>query len=135
MAKNRKFKQSIKRQFRDQNKSRSCHLKSQNYKSEKRSKTLKDLAELNKKFVINLSNETFTDAELSVLGRGLKFIHVPKKPSAIQLDGDTEAFMRKMRIRYLMSNSKKSRTHKFKRPSNWHPIPTPCSDLENYLIT
>ena len=99
----------------------------------KRSKNLKDLANKNKKFVINLANENFSDAEISVLGRGLKFVDVPKTPAADMLDRDTETFMRKMRIRFLMSNKIAKRTHKFKPASNWHPLSTPCMDLENYL--
>ena len=63
---------------------------------------LKDLADLNKKFVINLANENFTDAEYSVLGSGLKFVDIPKELKANFLDGDAQQFMRKMRIRYLM---------------------------------
>ena len=63
---------------------------------------LKDLADLNKKFVINLANENFTDAEYSVLGRGLKFVDIPKEPKANLLDGDAQQFMRKMHIRYHM---------------------------------
>jgi len=91
------------------------------------------LAETNKKFVINLTNEIFSDAEISVLGRGLKFIDVPKNPTANMLDRDTENFMRKMRIRYIMSSKIAKRTHKFKKASNWHPLSTSCMKLENYL--
>ena len=65
-----------------------------------------DLANMNKKFIINSANENLTDAEISVLGRGLKFIDVPKDPKAYMLDRDTESLMRKMRIRYLMANKK-----------------------------
>jgi hypothetical protein len=134
MAKNRKFrKQNIKRQTKDKIKSRVCHLKSKTIIKAQRSKNLKDLGEINKKFVINLTNEKFSDAEISVLGRGLKFIDIPKKPTANMLDRDTENFMRKMRIRYIMSNKIAKRTHKFKQASNWHPLSTPCMKLENYL--
>ena len=134
MAKNRKFrKQSIKRQTKDKIKSKICSLNSQTINKSQRSKKLKDLANANKKFVINLANENFSDAELSVLGRGLKFIDVPKPPKAILLDRDTVSFMRKMRVRFLMFNKKAKRTHKFKKASNWHPLSTPCCDLENYL--
>ena len=134
MVKNRKLrKQSIKRQTKDKIKSRTCLLNSKTIKKSQKSKNLKDLANANKKFVINLANENFSDAELSVLGRGLKFIDIPKDPKAKLLDRDTEAFMRIMRIRYLMFNKKAKRTHKFKKASNWHPKSTPCLDLENYL--
>ena len=95
MAKHRKFcKQSIKRQTKDKIKSRICVLNSQTINKSQRSKKLKDLANANKKFVINLANENFSNAELSVSGRGLKFIDIPKPPKAILLDRDTEAFMR-----------------------------------------
>ena len=134
MAKNRKFrKQSIKRQSKDKIKSRKCHLNSKTLKQNQRSKKLKDLANLNKKFVINLANENFSDAEYSVLGRGLKYIDVPKNPKAILLDRDTEVFMRKMRIRYLMANKKPKEFNRFKLKSSWHPLSTPSCDLENYL--
>ena len=134
MAKNRKFRnRSIKRQNKDKTKSKTCHLNSKTLKKQQKSKTLKDLANLNKKFVINLANENFTDAELSVLGKGLKFIDIPKDPTVKMLDRDTETFMRIMRIRYLMANKKAKRTHKFKQASNWHPLSTPCLNLENYL--
>ena len=49
------------------------------------------------------------------------------------LDRDTEAFMRKMRIRYLMANKKGKRIHRFKPASSWQPLSTPSLDLENYL--
>ena len=134
MAKNRKFhNRNIKRQLKDKIKSKICHLKSINRKKAKKSQTQKDLANLNKKFVINLANENFTDAEYSVLGRGLKFIDIPKSPKAIWLDRDTQTFMRKMRIRYLMSNRKTKLNHRFKPSSNWTPSSTSCLDLENYL--
>ena len=55
---------------------------------------LKDLANANKKFVINLANEHFSNADLSVSGRDLKFIAIPTPPKAILLDRDTEALMR-----------------------------------------
>ena len=84
MAKNRKFrKQSIKRHIKDKIKSQRCNLNSKTPKQSQRSKKLKDLADLNKKFVINLANENFSDAEYSVLGRGLKFIDIPKAPQSI----------------------------------------------------
>ena len=76
-------------------------------KSQK-SKKLKDLADLNKKFVINLANENFTDADYSVLGRGLKFVDIPKETQAYLLDRDVEQLMGKMRsflnenLRHLM---------------------------------
>ena len=69
MAKNRKFRnKNFKRQKKDKIKSKICHLNSKTRIKSKQSKKLKDLADLNKKFVINLANENFTDAEYSVLG-------------------------------------------------------------------
>ena len=100
-------------------------------KQSQRSKKLKDLANLNKKFVNNLENENFSDAEYSVLGRGLKFIDVLKNPRAHLLDVDTESFRRKMRIRYLMANKKSKRINRFKPPSSWHPLSLFSVDLEN----
>ena len=84
MAKNRKFrkKKGIKRHVKDKIKSWSCHLKSKTLKQSQTSKKLKDLANMNKKFIINLANENLNDAEIFVSGRGLKFIDVPKDPKA-----------------------------------------------------
>ena len=70
---------------------------------------------MNKKFVINLANENFSDAEYSVLGRGLKFVDTPKDPKAKMLDRDVQQFMRKMRIRYLMSKRGAKPTHRFRK--------------------
>ena len=98
-------------------------------------KKIKDLANMNKKFIIKLANENLTDAEMSVLGRGLKFVDVPKDPKAYMLDKDTEAFMRKMCIRSLMANEEGKRIHRFKPASSCHPLSTPSLDLENYLAS
>ena len=83
---------------------------------------------MNKKFIINLKISL-----VQRLGRGLKFIDAPKDPKAYMLDRDTEAFMRKMRIHYLLANKKGKRIHRFKPASSWHPLSTPSLDLENYL--
>ena len=32
-----------------------------------------------------------------------------------------------------MANKKSKRTHRFKLPSSWNPLSTPCVDIENYL--
>ncbi len=134
MAKNRKFRnKNNKRQTKDKIKSQICLSNSKTKKKSKKSKKLKDLADLNKKFVINLANENFSDAEYSVLGRGLKFVDTPKDPTAIMLDRDVQLFMRKIRIRYLMSKKEAKPTHHFKKASTWTPVSTPCLDLENYL--
>ena len=109
------------------------HYNSKTLSKANKSKKLQDLVNFNKKFVINLANENFSDAEFAVLGKGLKFIAIPKDPQANQLDRDTKQFMRKMRIRYIMSKKRAKQTHKFKKASNWTPLSTPCLDLENYL--
>ena len=63
----------------------------------------------------------------------MKFVDTPKDPKANMLDRDVQLFMRKMRIRYLMSKRGAKPTHRFRKASNWTPVSTPCLDLENYL--
>ena len=74
--------------WKDKIKSRTCHLKSITLKQSRRSKKWKDLANMNRKFIINLANENLTDGEISVLGRGMNFIDVLRDPNMLYRDTD-----------------------------------------------
>ena len=49
------------------------------------------------------------------------------------LDRDTEAFMRKMRIRYLMAKKENESIVLNLHLSSWHPLSSPSLDLETYF--
>ena len=58
-----------------------------------------------RKFIRNLSTHKLTDTEIMALGRGQKSVATPKFRSKSQLMKDTNEFIRRMRIKYIMRNS------------------------------
>ena len=79
--------------------------------------------EKNEKYLKNLSDNTLTDHQVSVLAKGLKFIETPvtnENKIRQQLLRDFEQFARRMRLRYIFHGNDKE-PHPFHVKSNWIP--------------
>lgn len=86
-----------------------------------------------KKYVYNLANVPLSDEQYIVLGKGLKFIPVPKKYNiGRSILADFNEFARKLRCRYQFRDKDNSIIHPFRQKSFYQPIPA-CSEIENYL--
>ena len=103
--------------------------------------------------VINLSDHTLTDAQITLLSKGLKFCPTPGEPEQGDLWRDLQKFHRSLRLKAMFSkpnmpwsdNTKKTensqnliidipfKNARFKLPSTWNP-PGP-KDLEHYIST
>ena len=55
--------------------------------------------------VVNLSGTTLSDAELSLLSKGLSFCPAPPKPDAFQMEMDLGDFYRRLRLKEFLYNS------------------------------
>ena len=88
----------------------------------------------NSNFIRNLSDYKLSIPEITALSRGLKFIPTPKCPNIKHLMKDTNDYIRRMRIKFIMRH-KQSITHPFKMKSNWVPQPTQNKRPENYFET
>ena len=86
----------------------------------------------NLKFIRNLSEHKLTMPEITALGKGLKFIPTPKRQNIMEIMKDTNDYIRRMRIRYIMRH-KKTKNHPFKTNSVWKPRTTDNPQLENYF--
>ena len=79
--------------------------------------------ETNKRFIKNLSNFELTQAQISLLSRGLKSIPTPVTNEShirAQLLNDFKAFARRMRLQYIFYGQEKE-PHSFHVKSNWEP--------------
>ena len=91
--------------------------------------------EKNEKYLKNLSDNTLTDHQVSVLAKGLKFIETPvtnENKIRQQLLRDFEQFARLMTLRYIFHGNDKE-PHPFPVKSNWIPPVQPSIALESYL--
>ena len=91
--------------------------------------------ETNKRFIKNLSNFELTQAQISLLSRGLKSIPTPvtnESDIRAQLLNDFKAFARRMRLQYIFYGQEKE-PHSFHVKSNWEPPVQPSVTLESYL--
>ena len=91
--------------------------------------------EKNEKYLKNLSDNTLTDHQVSVLAKGLKFIETPvtnENKIRQQLLRDFEQFARRMRLRYIFHGNDKE-PHPFHVKSNWIPPVQPSIALERYF--
>ena len=87
------------------------------------------------KNVFNLSNRVLTEAEISLLDKGLQFVPTPEKIDRYQIKKDLERLGRHIRLKMHFRNEPTenfSTTPAFRVPSNWTP---PINDiqLEIYL--
>ena len=91
--------------------------------------------EKNEKYLKNLSDNTLTDHQVTVLAKGLKFIETPvtnENKIRQQLLRDFEQFARRMRLRYIFHGNDKE-PHPFHVKSNWIPPVQPSITLERYF--
>ena len=87
--------------------------------------------ETNKRFIKNLSNFQLTQAQISLLSRGLKLIPTPATNEShirAQLLNDFKAFARRMRLQYIFYDQEKE-PHSFHMKSNWKPPVQPSVTL------
>lgn len=88
--------------------------------------------------VVNLSSRVLTEAELSVLSRGLKFCPTPEGIDAYQLRKDITEYARRVRLREYFYNDETvesdfSETPAFKKKSSWCPKKNREMVLEAYV--
>ena len=98
--------------------------------------------------VVNLSNVSLSEAQLSLLSKGLKFCPTPGEPNMGDLRRDLDAFHRKLRWKSFFDNKDKDptdgttyrppanapfRDQKFKHPSTAEPQPGPAA-LEAFAL-
>ena len=87
------------------------------------------------KYIKNISNEKLTDAQITLISRGLKFIptNAPNKNKIRrQLLRDFEDFARRMRLKYMFHGQNRE-IHPFYVKSDWNPPVQPSVALESYL--
>ena len=88
------------------------------------------------KYIKNLSDRTLTDAQISLISQGLKFIPVNKSINRNkirrQLLQDFENFARRMRLKY-MFHGKNREVHPFYVKSDWNPPVQPSVAVESSL--
>ena len=97
---------------------------------------------------MNLSNVSLSEAQLSLLSKGLKFCPTPGEPNMGDLRRDLDSFHRKLRWKSFFENKDKDRTDgtdyntlyngpfkdpKFKHPSSAEPQPGPAA-LEAFAL-
>ena len=117
-------------------KSAICTIK----RHERRKKLRRDIyqkkkQDTNKRYIKNLSNLELTQAQMSLLSRGLKFIPTPVTNEShirTQLINDFKAFARRMRLQYVFYGQEKE-PHSFHVKSNWEPPVQSSVTLESYL--
>ena len=86
-----------------------------------------------KQYVYNIANVPLTDEQYIILGKGLKFIPVPKKYNiGKSLLADFNEYARKLRCRYHFADTENQQMHPFRQKSFFQPSPA-CFELENYL--
>ena len=86
--------------------------------------------------IVNLSDHTLTDAERSVLKKGLKFVPTPTSLNRSELMADNRKFARRMRLKEYFADEEASPNttgNKFKR-STWTPEFGREKTLDNYLL-
>ena len=101
----------------------------------KHEKELNTRLETNKKHIKNLSDKVLTNEQISLLGKGLKFIPTPvtnETQIKKQLLRDFDQFARRMRLQYIYHGEDKE-PHPFHVKSTWNPPVQPSVALESYL--
>ena len=72
--------------------------------------------------VVNLSNRVLTEAEISVLSKGLKFCPTPKEIDRAKIKEDLERFGRRLRLKWYYRNEEEYfSTNPFRKKSNFNP--------------
>ena len=99
----------------------------------KHEKELNTRLETNKKHIKNLSDKVLTNEQISLLGKGLKFIPTPvtnETQIKKQLLRDFDQFARRMRLQYVYHGEDKE-PHPFHVKSTWNPPVQPSVALES----
>ena len=82
--------------------------------------------------IINLSNRTFSNHEIKLLSRGLKFTPTPtaNKPDIVK---DTEEFCRKLRLREFFGSDQYEDESLVRNRKGFKPAPNRDKDLDSYI--
>lgn len=131
-AKKRKFRRPLKA-TKSTTRSHTRQRKCETTCSLRNTHNLNQKAKDSLKYVKNLSDRKISDIETIALGKGLKFIITPEKPSRISILKSLKDLTRRMRIRFVMQDKKHKLFYKFRLPSTWSPQMTYSRNLEDYL--
>ena len=111
---------------------RTCRLKRHRAMKNKR-KSAKKLAEA-KKHIYNFTNYELSDCEISILGKGLKFIPTPSLKGIKQkLLQNFKLFARKLRCTYELEDGSEKHIHPFYTKSKYDPQ-IANNAIENYIF-
>ena len=86
--------------------------------------------------IVNISDYELTEAEKSLLKKGLKFVPTPTRLNRTELAVDTKRFCRRMRLKEFFSDKEPSpiQPNKFKK-STFTPDHGRDRTLDSYLLT
>ena len=131
-TKNRKFSRVSKMgklRSRSQNFQRKCSAT----KGQLKTVEISLKAKQTENFIKNLSDRPLSDIEKIALGRGLKFIATPPKPTRLSILKALKGLKRTMRIRYNLYGKNVQKLSKFRLKSDWFPSVTYSQNLEDYF--
>ena len=131
-TKRRKFSRTLKRE-KLRAKSQSFQRKCTAIKGKLKTAQISLKAEQSEHFIKNLSDRSLSDIEKIALGRGLKFITTPTKPTRVSILTALKGLIRTMRIRYTLHGKNARKLSKFRLKSSWFPAVTYSKNLEDYL--
>lgn len=121
------------RRFRAKNKAEKVKLKAHNRVNKLKSEYKCNRIQKAAKYIRNLSDITLCDAEITALGKGLKFIPF-SKVKINDIMRDFKITERNMRLRVLLANTKQKEVTAFKKKSSFSPLTSGSNNLENYLF-
>ena len=104
-------------------------------KREKDKKRFQEATESRKQHIKNLSDKQFTDEQIALLSRGLKFIPTPVTNEDFirhNLLKDFNLFARRMRLQHIF-HGKENKQHPFYVKSTWEPPVQQSVALETFL--
>ena len=85
--------------------------------------------------IINLSNKKLTDAEISLLNKGLKFTPTPKLGNTQELNEDSNEFNRKLRLAEFFDGSEDKDISLVRNKSNFIPPSKRNDALDEFINT
>lgn len=83
------------------------------------------------KYITNLSSRSLTEAESSLLSKGLTYVPT-STPKEASIEESLDNFDRSNRIKYFFRGQPERKPHPFKEPSTWMP-PKASKGIETYL--
>ena len=84
--------------------------------------------------LINLGNFELTTSQISVLNKGLGFVHTPEQIQSDTILHSLSDFERRMLIQYYFAtHPSKQKLEPFRAKSRWIPPVSECENIEKYL--